>query len=103
MAEILEVGMIICFGASWPINVLKSYRARTAKGKSPAFLLLITVGYVIGCASKLVNPTYMAQIGEKWYVLFFYVLNLLMICADLVLYARNCRLDRMRKEGFLCE
>lgn len=102
MAEILEVGMIICFGASWPINVLKSYRARTAKGKSLAFLLLISIGYVIGCASKLVNQTYMAQIGEKWYVLFFYVLNLLMICADLVLYVRNRRLDRMREEETLC-
>ena len=38
MAEIAEVIMIVCFGASWPFNVIKSYKARTAKGKSPVFL-----------------------------------------------------------------
>ena len=43
MAEILEVIMIVSFGASWPLNVLKSYRARTAKGKSLAFLILALI------------------------------------------------------------
>ena len=103
MAEILEVAMLICFGASWPINVYKSYRTRSTKGKSLAFLLMICIGYVIGCASKLVNPAYMAQFEQKWYVLFFYVLNLLMICADLVLYVRNRRLDCMKEGGMLCK
>lgn len=41
MSELLEIVMIVSFGASWPLNVLKSYRARTTKGKSLAFLLLI--------------------------------------------------------------
>lgn len=41
MAEILEVIMIMSFGASWPLNVIKSYNARTTKGKSLAFLCLI--------------------------------------------------------------
>ncbi|MBQ9131155.1 MAG: hypothetical protein IJX62_01615 [Clostridia bacterium] len=95
--------MIVCFGASWPINVLKSYGARTTQGKSLAFLLLIFIGYVVGCASKLVNEAYMAQFEQKWYVLFFYVLNLLMICADLVLYVRNRRLDRIRQEEAVCK
>jgi hypothetical protein len=36
----------------------------------------------------------MANFGEKWYVLFFYVLNLLMVGADLILYARNRALDK---------
>ena len=27
MSEILEIIMIVCFGASWTMNVLKSYRA----------------------------------------------------------------------------
>ena len=94
MAEILEVVMIVCFGASWPLNVLKSYRARTTKGKSLAFLLLIVFGYIAGIVSKLVNEAYMAAFAEKWYVLFFYVLNLIMVGADLVLYARNYKLDK---------
>ena len=93
MAEILEVIMIVSFGASWPLNVLKSYKARTTKGKSLAFLLLIFFGYIAGIVSKLVNEGYMAQIGQKWYVLFFYVLNFIMVGADLCMYVRNKRLD----------
>lgn len=94
MAEILEVIMIICFGASWPFNVIKSYKARTAKGKSPVFLCLIILGYIAGIAAKFMNETFMASISEKWYVLFFYFLNLIMVSADLVLYLRNRRLDK---------
>jgi hypothetical protein len=71
---------------------LKSYRARTTKGKSLAFLLLIFIGYIFGITSKLISPTY------KWYVLFFYVLNLVMVSADLVMYVRNYRLDKKREE-----
>ena len=94
MAEILEIVMIVSFGASWPMNVVKSYRARTAKGKSLGFLLLILFGYVAGIASKLVNEAYMASIAQKWYVLFFYVLHFVMVFTDLMLYVRNVRLDR---------
>ena len=96
MAEILEIIMIISFGASWPLNLLKSYRSRTTKGKSLLFLLLIFFGYIAGITSKLVNESYMAQIGEKWYVLFFYVLNFIMVGADVVMYARNYKLDKIR-------
>ena len=79
MSEIFEIIMILSFGASWPLNVLKSYRARTTKGKSLAFLLLIFFGYIAGITSKLVNEAYMASFATKWYVLFFYVLNLIMV------------------------
>ncbi len=99
MAELLEIVMIVSFGASWPLNVIKSYRARTAKGKSLPFLLLIFFAYIAGIASKLVNEAYMAAIAEKWYVLFFYVLNLIMVGADLVLYARNTRLDKAAEKN----
>ena len=98
MAEILEIIMIVSFGASWPLNVIKSYKARTTKGKSLPFLLLIFFGYIAGIASKLVNDAYMSQIGEKWYVLFFYILNFIMVGADLVLYVRNYRLDKAKSD-----
>ena len=94
MAEILEILMIVSFGASWPLNVIKSYKARTTKGKSLAFLLLIFFGYIAGIISKLVNES-----GYKWYVLFFYVLNLVMVGTDLVLYARNSKLDKLALEN----
>lgn len=94
MAEILEVVMIVSFGASWPMNVMKSYKARTAKGKSLAFLCLILFGYVAGITGKLINPAFMATIHEKWYVLFFYVLNFIMVFTDLCVYFRNRKLDK---------
>ena len=99
MAEILEIIMIVSFGASWPMNVMKSYKARTTKGKSVAFLLLILFGYVAGITSKLVNEAYMASFAQKWYVLFFYVLNFIMVSADLCLYFRNKALDKRRAAG----
>lgn len=95
MSEILEIIMIVSFGASWPLNVIKSYKARTTKGKSLPFLCLIFFGYIAGIASKLMNEAYMAEIGAKWYVLFFYVLNLLMVGADLLFYIRNYRIDKV--------
>ena len=96
MAEFLEIFMIVSFGVSWPLNVVKSYRARTNRGQSLAFLLLIISGYVAGITSKLLDANYMAQIGQKWFVLFFYVLNLIMVGINLVIYVRNVRLDRAK-------
>ena len=94
MAEILEIAMLLLFGASWPMNVIKSYKVRTAKGKSVAFLCLIIIGYIAGIASKFANEAYMASFHEKWYVLFFYFLNLCMVGVDLALYIRNRQLDK---------
>ena len=99
MAELFEIIMIVSFGASWPMNVMKSWKARTTKGKSLAFLCLILFGYVAGITSKLINPVYMAEFGSKWYVLFFYVLNLVMVGCDLLLYVRNYRLDKKALEN----
>lgn len=87
--ELMEVCMIVLFGCSWPMNVIKSYRSRTTKGKSLVFLILIFIGYICGITGKLMAPSF------KWYVLFFYVLNFLMVGADLVLYVRNRRLDKL--------
>lgn len=98
MSEILEITMILSFGASWPLNVLKSWRARSTKGKSLAFLLLIFFGYIAGIASKFTSESYMAQFSEKWYVLFFYFLNLVMVGCDLLLYIRNYRLDKQNEK-----
>lgn len=97
MAEVFEIIMLISFGASWPINVLKSYRARTTKGKSILFLLFIFLGYIAGIVSKLLTPSYMMSIGEKWYVLFFYFLNLLMVGMDIVMYVRNYKFEQIKK------
>ena len=92
--EICEMVMIISFGASWPLNVIKSYKARTAKGKSLGFLCLILIGYVVGITGKLINEKYMSSLSSNWYVLFFYFLNLIMVFIDFLLYFRNRKLDK---------
>lgn len=99
MPEVFEIIMIVSFGASWPFNVVRSYKARTAKGKSLSFLCLILFGYVAGIISKLINETYMANFGSKWYVLFFYVLNFIMVFADFLLYFRNKKLDKIAEQN----
>lgn len=99
MAEILETVMIVSFGLSWPMNVIKSYRARTTKGKSIMFLCFILFGYIAGITSKFLNEAYMADFASKWYVLVFYILNFIMVSADFAIYFRNRALDK--KAGLL--
>ena len=95
MSEILKIIMVVSFGISWPLNVIKSYQARSTKGKSLWFLVLIFFGYICGIASKLTADSY------KWYVLFFYILNFVMVGIDLMLYWRNYRLDRGKNQWIL--
>lgn len=92
MSELFEILMVVCFGASWPVNVLKSYKARTTTGKSLGFLILVFVGYIWGITSKILAPQF------KWYVMFFYILNFLMVGLDLLIYFRNKKLDKLAAE-----
>ena len=89
-AELLEITMVVCFGISWPASIVRSYKGRTAKGKSLLFLVMIMTGYVAGVAAKLVS-------GNISYSVFFYALNLVMVATDTVLYFRNKRLDAQRE------
>ena len=95
MAELFEIIMIVSFGASWPLNVMKSYKARTTKGKSLSFLCLIFFGYIAGVVMKAI--TFDATQFMKWLSLFVYILNLVMVGTDLILYVRNRMIDK--KEG----
>ncbi|MBE6816556.1 MAG: hypothetical protein E7520_02490 [Ruminococcaceae bacterium] len=87
MASILETAMLVCFGLSWPINLVKSIKSKTAKATSLKFLLLITVGYLCGIAAKVV-------LHQFNYVLAVYLLNLLVVAANLVVYFINKRRDK---------
>ena len=95
MAEIFEILMIGSFGASWPFNVMKSWKARTTKGKSLLFLLLIFFGYIAGITSKIITFSITDDIKWiAWVAFSFYIFNLLMVGTDLVLYYRNSLLDK---------
>ena len=52
MGSILETLMLVCFGFSWPLNVMKAFKAKTAKGTSLPFILLIVAGYIAGIQLK---------------------------------------------------
>lgn len=87
MGSIFESIMLICFGLSWPLNVIKAYKARTAKGTSLPFILLIITGYIAGIAAKFIT-------GQINYVLVVYLLNLLIVSLNVVVYIRNVALDK---------
>lgn len=86
MSQIFEAMMVVSFGLSWPMSIRKSYLARTTKGKSLFFMVMIELGYVFGIISKLLS-------GNITYVFVFYVLNLLMVGTDISLYFRNKKLE----------
>ncbi len=86
-SELFEAGMVIAFGISWPMSILKSYRSRTAKGKSLLFMLFILAGYASGITSKFLAD-------NLSYVTIFYIINFVMVFTDVLLYFRNKRLDK---------
>ena len=88
MAQIFEVLMIICFGVSWPFNIAKSWKAKTARGKSLLFEVCILVGYICGIAGKFIT-------GNVTYVLIAYVINVVMVLIDILLTLRNMALDKL--------
>ena len=89
IAPILETIMLVCFGFSWPMNLIKAYKARTTKGSSLSFILLIICGYIAGITAKLIS-------GQINYVLAVYFLNLAIVSMNVVVYFRNAALDRKR-------
>lgn len=87
MGSILETVMLVCFGFSWPLNVIKAYKAKTTKGTSLPFILLIITGYVAGISAKLIS-------GQINYVLIAYMLNLAIVSLNIIVYFRNASLDK---------
>ena len=95
IATAFETVMIICFGLSWPFSVYKSWKSRTAKGKSLQFEIFPLIGYAFGIAKNFILHTN----GANNWIFFlgwgFYFLNFAMIAVDLILYIRNARLDKL--------
>ena len=86
--KILETMMLVCFGAAWPLSILKSWRARTAKGKSIGFLSVILLGYVAGLSKVVLSE------GLGGFLLIPYSINFILVGTDVLLYFRNSALDR---------
>ena len=90
LLEVLEAGMLFCFGFGWPFSIYKSYKARANTGKSLLFLVVIWMGYLLGILLKALSPNHD-------FVLWLYVLNIFMVSTDITLYCRNKALSENQK------
>ena len=72
-----EILMLLCFGASWPFNLLKTWRQKSAAGKSFVFLALVILGYFAGIVHKVLY--------KPDGVLFLWIGIVLLVIADLLL------------------
>ena len=81
--SIFEIGMLICFGASWPFSVHKTWKSKTCEGKSMVFLWLVLIGYACGVTHKILYSMDL--------VILLYILNGLLVLADLCLCYRYRR------------
>lgn len=88
--EFTEIAMLVLFGVSWPFNIIKSYRSRTAKGKSVIFELIVIIGYLFGLSGKFAA---FAQTGHLALSVWFYIADIIMVSVDMILYRRNVILD----------
>jgi len=87
--SIFEIIMLICFGAAWPVSILKSWTARSNNGKSLFFLVIVLIGYVAGILHKIF---YLSDA-----VIILYVVNFTMITIDILIYFRNERIESSLK------
>lgn len=85
---VFEAIMLVCFGMAWPVSILKSWRSRTNKGKSLFFMLIVLTGYVSG----LIHKCWWQEKVDG--VVWLYLLNAVMVLADVSLYARNRRIEQ---------
>ncbi len=83
---IFETLMLIAFGSAWPLSIYKSIIARTNKGKSLFFLIIVLIGYISGIIHKILN--------SKDYVIIFYCLNCIMVSTDIIIYIRNYYIEK---------
>ncbi len=92
MTNFLEAAMLICFGLSWPLSLYKNIKARSAKNMSLQFTLLIITGYIAGITAKIISH-------NVNYVLIIYLLNLVIVSANIIVYFINKKYDRQNEKS----
>jgi len=88
-AQSLEGAMLICFGVSWPLSILKALRTRRTEGKSLAFAALIFVGYLMGFSAKVVKSGGSLSYTDP--IALLYAINALLVAIDIALYVHYRR------------
>lgn len=94
MSNLLEAAMLICFGFSWPINLIKNIKAKTTKSMSLGFIILIISGYIAGIIAKIVSHNIN-------YVLTVYIINLAIVSLNVIVYLRNLRFDKTEAKNYV--
>ncbi|MGB5984886.1 MAG: hypothetical protein WBG37_06225 [Desulfobacterales bacterium] len=90
--EFFEAFMLVCFGSAWPFAIVKSWRSRSAEGKSPLFLMIIFIGYLSGICTHICR--------EFSPVVFLYGTNAVMVASDLFLVLHFRRFPGKRPVPF---
>jgi len=85
--SVFEIGMLVCFGFAWPVNIYKSLKSKSIEGKSVIFLYVVFLGYLFGITHKIIN--------NLDFVIILYIVNAIMVFTDGVLYYRNKRIKRL--------
>ena len=94
IADLCESLMMIAFGASWPMQIIKTVKTKNPMGKSFTFLWLILLGYLAGVASKIISGKLLTAAA------LCLCINTVMVATDLTLsltYLR--RLKRQQKQA----
>lgn len=86
--SIFEMIMLLCFGAAWPTAIYKSIKSKSTEGKSFQFLIIVIIGYISGILNKI--------FFAFDFVIILYIINLIMVSIDALLYVRNSRLSISR-------
>lgn len=101
-ASVMEMMMVVLFGLSWPLNIVKAWKAKSAKGTSVLFYAFIWLGYIFALAGKfaLIKHNAPAPWYETvhWYVMFFYFVNIAMVSLGILIYFRNKLIDMKKNE-----
>jgi uncharacterized membrane protein len=101
--SVMEMMMVFLFGISWPLNIIKAWKARTAKGTSLLFYSFIWLGYIFALVGKFAlissNSSQPWYETVHWYVMFFYILNILMVTVGIGIYFRNKVLDSQKENA----
>jgi len=77
---LFESIMLLCFGAAWPFSIYKTWKTKSAQGKSLFFVSILMVGYASGILFQIY--------GEFNAVIYLYILNFVLVGIDLLLSIR---------------
>ena len=92
LSEMLELGMLVAFGISWPFAIMRTWRAKRVDGKSPHFMIIVIFGYLCGISAHLVD-------GSKLWLCWVYLVDAALVSVDLALYFRYSRAARAATDG----